>query len=284
MSFSVADKLKIAERLDAFGVHYIEGGWPGSNPKGHRVLRRGEAPPLHAREAGRVRLDAAEGRPRRRRRTGAAARRRRDAGHHDLRQDLAAARSRSPPDDARREPRDDRGHGPLPRAAGPRRGLRRGARVRRIQGRSGVRARDVEGRRARRRRHRRAVRHQRRLGAGRDRGNHQGRARARRRPRRHPHARRHRPRRRERAGRDRRRREPRAGHLQRLRRAGRQLQPDHADSDPRVQAAEDVGAAGVAAAFERDVAVPRRGGQRPPESAAARGWAPRRSRTRAARM
>jgi 2-isopropylmalate synthase len=33
ISFSVADKLKIAERLDAFGVHYIEGGWPGSNPK-----------------------------------------------------------------------------------------------------------------------------------------------------------------------------------------------------------------------------------------------------------
>jgi 2-isopropylmalate synthase len=33
VSFSVADKLKIAERLDAFGVHYIEGGWPGSNPK-----------------------------------------------------------------------------------------------------------------------------------------------------------------------------------------------------------------------------------------------------------
>ena len=29
----VADKLRIAERLDAFGVHYIEGGWPGSNPK-----------------------------------------------------------------------------------------------------------------------------------------------------------------------------------------------------------------------------------------------------------
>src|SRR6476469_5044380 len=33
VSFSVADKLKIADRLDAFGVHYIEGGWPGSNPK-----------------------------------------------------------------------------------------------------------------------------------------------------------------------------------------------------------------------------------------------------------
>jgi 2-isopropylmalate synthase len=33
VSFSVADKLRIAERLDDFGVQYIEGGWPGSNPK-----------------------------------------------------------------------------------------------------------------------------------------------------------------------------------------------------------------------------------------------------------
>ena len=33
INFSVADKLRIAERLDQFGVHYIEGGWPGSNPR-----------------------------------------------------------------------------------------------------------------------------------------------------------------------------------------------------------------------------------------------------------
>lgn len=33
ISYSLNDKLKIARRLDAFGVHYIEGGWPGSNPK-----------------------------------------------------------------------------------------------------------------------------------------------------------------------------------------------------------------------------------------------------------
>lgn len=33
VSFSSADKVRIAERLDAFGAHYIEGGWPGSNPK-----------------------------------------------------------------------------------------------------------------------------------------------------------------------------------------------------------------------------------------------------------
>src|SRR5215831_8353826 len=33
INFSVIDKIRIAEKLDAFGVHYIEGGWPGSNPK-----------------------------------------------------------------------------------------------------------------------------------------------------------------------------------------------------------------------------------------------------------
>jgi len=33
ISFSVTDKVKIAEKLDELGVHYIEGGWPGSNPK-----------------------------------------------------------------------------------------------------------------------------------------------------------------------------------------------------------------------------------------------------------
>src|SRR5438105_3360407 len=33
INFSVADKLRIAERLDTFGIHFIEGGWPGSNPK-----------------------------------------------------------------------------------------------------------------------------------------------------------------------------------------------------------------------------------------------------------
>jgi 2-isopropylmalate synthase len=33
ISLSVADKLKIARLLDHLGVAYIEGGWPGSNPK-----------------------------------------------------------------------------------------------------------------------------------------------------------------------------------------------------------------------------------------------------------
>lgn len=33
ISFTVNDKIKITEKLDSLGVHYIEGGWPGSNPK-----------------------------------------------------------------------------------------------------------------------------------------------------------------------------------------------------------------------------------------------------------
>ena len=33
ISFSLNDKLRIAARLDELGVHYIEGGWPGTNPK-----------------------------------------------------------------------------------------------------------------------------------------------------------------------------------------------------------------------------------------------------------
>jgi 2-isopropylmalate synthase len=32
-SLSLADKIRIARKLAQFGVHYIEGGWPGSNPK-----------------------------------------------------------------------------------------------------------------------------------------------------------------------------------------------------------------------------------------------------------
>ena len=33
IAFTVNDKIKIAQKLDDLGVHYIEGGWPGSNPK-----------------------------------------------------------------------------------------------------------------------------------------------------------------------------------------------------------------------------------------------------------
>src|SRR5256714_15560881 len=40
ISLTVEDKLRIAEQLDWLGVHYIEAGWPGSNPKDHEAFRR----------------------------------------------------------------------------------------------------------------------------------------------------------------------------------------------------------------------------------------------------
>lgn len=33
IAFAMEDKLRIAQKLDELGIHYIEGGWPGSNPK-----------------------------------------------------------------------------------------------------------------------------------------------------------------------------------------------------------------------------------------------------------
>ena len=49
ISFSVQDKLKIARKLDELGIHYIEGGWPGSNPKDEEFFRK----------AGKLRLSSA---------------------------------------------------------------------------------------------------------------------------------------------------------------------------------------------------------------------------------
>ncbi|HBL08473.1 MAG TPA: citramalate synthase [Acidimicrobiia bacterium] len=40
ISLTVADKLRIAEQLDHLGVHYIEGGWPGANPKDVEFFER----------------------------------------------------------------------------------------------------------------------------------------------------------------------------------------------------------------------------------------------------
>ncbi|HBY99266.1 MAG TPA: citramalate synthase [Chloroflexi bacterium] len=40
ISLSVEDKLKITRLLDDLGVHFIEGGWPGSNPKDEEYFER----------------------------------------------------------------------------------------------------------------------------------------------------------------------------------------------------------------------------------------------------
>lgn len=46
ISFSVEDKIKIARRLDAFGMDYIEGGWPGAAPKDTEFFARMRETPL----------------------------------------------------------------------------------------------------------------------------------------------------------------------------------------------------------------------------------------------
>jgi len=40
ISFSLEDKIKIVKLLDELGIHYIEGGWPGSNPKDIEFFKR----------------------------------------------------------------------------------------------------------------------------------------------------------------------------------------------------------------------------------------------------
>jgi 2-isopropylmalate synthase len=47
ISFSVEDKIRIARRLDAFGMDYIEGGWPGAAPKDTEFFARMRDIPLH---------------------------------------------------------------------------------------------------------------------------------------------------------------------------------------------------------------------------------------------
>ena len=47
VSFSVDDKLMIAHRLDEIGIDYIEGGWPGSNPKDREFFKRAKEEKLH---------------------------------------------------------------------------------------------------------------------------------------------------------------------------------------------------------------------------------------------
>ena len=50
IAFSVIDKLKITEKLDDFGMDFVEGGWPGANPKDLEYFREVRKLPLkHAR-------------------------------------------------------------------------------------------------------------------------------------------------------------------------------------------------------------------------------------------
>src|SRR5579875_1827565 len=133
ITLSADDKLRIAEKLDEFGIDYIEGGWPGSNPKDMEFFERARARTWrHARHAGGGRV----------------------------RKVLGPARARGLAHDPGREPGDDRGLCAVPEVPGHRGDLRRRALLRRVEGEPGVRARDPPGRPEGRRRRARPVRHQ----------------------------------------------------------------------------------------------------------------------------
>ena len=46
VNLSAEDKLRIAKKLDEFGIQYIEGGWPGSNPKDARFFEMARKTPF----------------------------------------------------------------------------------------------------------------------------------------------------------------------------------------------------------------------------------------------
>ncbi len=46
IAFTVEDKLRIARKIDELGIHYIEGGWPGSNPRDAQFFTEVRALPL----------------------------------------------------------------------------------------------------------------------------------------------------------------------------------------------------------------------------------------------
>ncbi len=46
IAFSLEDKIRIAQKLDELGIHYIEGGWPGSNPKDLQFFQEIKSVPL----------------------------------------------------------------------------------------------------------------------------------------------------------------------------------------------------------------------------------------------
>src|SRR2546421_8983732 len=46
VNFSLEDKVRIAHKLDEFGMDYVEAGWPGSNPKDIELFARFKKQPL----------------------------------------------------------------------------------------------------------------------------------------------------------------------------------------------------------------------------------------------
>ncbi len=139
ISLTVEDKLRIAEQLDWLGVHYIEAGWPGANPKDDELFRRAPTE-LKLETSTLVAFGStrrAEGQGRQRRHTAASrGSERRDGVHR--REVVGLPRHRSARHLARRRCRDGRRFGRVPTALGHERAVRRRALLRRLPPQSRV--------------------------------------------------------------------------------------------------------------------------------------------------
>ena len=166
ISLTVDDKLRIAEQLDYLGVDYIEGGWPGANPKDEEFFRRA-ATELHLDDVdvGGVRVDPPRQGQGRRRRDVAQSRRGRHIDGVHRRQGVGLPRDRSAAHRSRRRRGDGRRFDRVPEEQRPTRVLRRRALLRRLSPQSRVLVASARGSRASRCRLPRAVRHQRRVAA-----------------------------------------------------------------------------------------------------------------------
>ena len=61
ITLSLADKLRVARMLDEYGFPFIEGGWPGSNPKDIEFFAAARKHALADGEARRLRVHAPQG-------------------------------------------------------------------------------------------------------------------------------------------------------------------------------------------------------------------------------
>ena len=128
----IEDRLRILHKLDQVGFPYIEGGWPGANPRDTEFFKLATKETLAARAAHRVRHDARGGRARRGLRRAPRPARRRHRGRLPGRQVVGPARHRG----AAHRPRRGRRHGArlgrVPACPGPAGVLRRRALLRRV--------------------------------------------------------------------------------------------------------------------------------------------------------
>ncbi len=138
--FSADDKVRIALKLDDIGIHYIEGGWPGSNPKDAEFFREiQQLSPKAGQNCG-FRLNSPSRFDRCLRSQPQGAARSKYRTGYDFRKKLDGACKRSPAHDPRAQPRAHFRQHRLSAAAGQNRLLRRRTFLRWIQRGPAIRA------------------------------------------------------------------------------------------------------------------------------------------------